>query len=83
MQSNSVEHTVHLLAVITSHTINMTHQPVDKLLPLPDQASSAKYHHLTIEKGGNANAERECEDSNLCGSQDSPEPADRQAPRAT
>jgi len=37
---------------------------------------SAKYHHLTIEKGRKANAERECEDSNLCGSQHSPECAD-------
>ena len=76
IQFNPVEPMVHLQATITSCIIDMTHQPVDKLLPLQDQASSAKYRHLTIEKGGKANAERECEDSNLCGSQHSPEPAD-------
>jgi len=53
----------------------MTHQPTDKLSPLQDLALSAEYCYLTIEKGGKANAERECEDSNLRGSQHSPEPA--------
>jgi len=74
IQFNPVKPTVHLQAAITSRTIDTTHQPTDKLSPLQDQALSAEYHHLTIEKGRKANAERECEDSNLCGSQHSPEP---------
>jgi len=76
IQSDSVEPTVHLQVAIISHTIDTTHQPMDKLSPPQDQALSAKYCHLTIEKGRKANAERECEDSNLCGSQHSPEPDD-------
>jgi len=57
IQFNSVKPTVHLLAAIISYTINMTHQSVDRLLPLQDQASSAEYHHLTIKKGGKATSE--------------------------
>jgi len=75
IQFNPVEPTVHLLPMIISCIIDMTHQPSDKLSPPWNQASSAEYHHLTIEKGGKTNAERECEDSNLRGSQHSPEPA--------
>jgi len=74
IQFNPVKPTFHLLAAPTSRTIDTTHQPADKLSPPQDHASPAKYRHLIIEKSGKANAERECEDSNLHGSQHSPEP---------
>jgi len=51
IQSDTVKPMVQLQATIILHTINTTHQPTDKLSPLQDQASSPKYHHLTIEKG--------------------------------
>jgi len=73
IQSNPVQPTVHLQVAFIMHIIDTTHQPAKKQLPPQDQALPAEYHHLTTEKGGKANAERACEDSNLCGSQHSPE----------
>jgi len=58
----------HQVAIILS-TMNMLNQPADMLMQVVNEILLVRHHHTITGRGRKGNAERECEDTILCRSQ--------------